>query len=98
MAALIHDDGPWVPDEWDGSLDVLPDWWLFAAGDGMKPSAEQMAALVAAHGRITRVRGDRMSQTAAVFVRSVVRDVLYAAPQPVTLSHARARRGRSGLL
>ena len=84
MAAREYDDEPWVPDEWDGTPDVLPDWWLVAAGDGMKPSAEQMAALVAAHGRITRFRGDKMSQTAAVFVRSVVRDVLYAAPQPVT--------------
>ena len=85
MQALGYDEGPWVPDPWDGNPDALPDWWLrAAAGDEVNVSAEQMTAFAAAHAKITRYRGDGLSPLATVFVRAVVRDVLYAAPQPVT--------------
>lgn len=83
-------DGPWVPDPWDGNPDALPGWWLLAAaGDEVTATAEQMAAFVAAHGRITRFRGSRLTQDGAAFVRAAVRDALYAAPQPVTMHWVR---------
>lgn len=85
MQALAFDAGPWVPDPWDGNPDALPDWWLrAAAGDEVNVSAEQMTAFAAAHGRVTRFRGSRLTQDGAAFVRAAVRDALYAAPQPVT--------------
>lgn len=74
----------WLPDDWNGTLKGIPLWWLFVAGDGLMPTPEQREALTAAHQRLTRFRGERLRPEAIVFVRAVVRDALYAAPQPVT--------------
>ncbi len=85
MPALAHDDeGPWVPDPWDGQPDCLPQWWLLAAGDGLMPTTDQMTAFRDAHRRVTGFRGTRLTPAGAAFVRTAVRDSLYAAPQPVT--------------
>lgn len=84
QALQEHDDGPWVPDQWDGSPDALPRWWLLAAGGGVNPSPEQMVAFQAAHSRITRFRGTGLTQAGAAFVRAAARDCLYVAPQPIS--------------
>lgn len=83
MEALL-DDVLRVPEDRDGDPARLPEWWLRAAGDGMTPSSEQMAAFEVAHRRVTRFRGDGLTPQGAAFVRAAVRDSLYAAPQPVT--------------
>lgn len=85
---MLHrqfDEGPWITHPWDGNPATLPAAWArAAAGDGMSLTEDETARLRAAHRLITGYRGDNLSPAATAFVRSTARDVLFAAPHPLS--------------